>query len=82
MQIGDLDRRIIIEVATKTANSYGEVTLEFSTYRTVWAKMEWKGGMEKEETQRITATSKIWLCMRNLDIGINELNRINYDGKY
>ena len=42
MQIGDLDRRIIIEVPTKTANSYGEETLSWATYRTVWAKMEWK----------------------------------------
>tara|TARA_R110002050_G_scaffold2385_2_gene13910 strand:+ start:3029 stop:3349 length:321 start_codon:yes stop_codon:yes gene_type:complete len=82
MQIGDLDRRIRIEQPIKTANSYGEETLVFSTYRTVWAKMEWKGGGEKEETQRITATSKICFYIRNLDISINEQNRINYDGQY
>ena len=82
MQIGDLDRRVIIEVPTKTTNSYGEETLEFSTYRTVWAKMEWKGGSEKEETQRITATTKLVFTVRNLDISINEQNRINYDGEY
>lgn len=82
MQIGDLDRRIIIEVPTKTANSYGEETLSWATYRTVWAKMEWKGGSEKEETQRITATSKICFYIRNLEISINEQNRINYNGEY
>ena len=82
MQIGDLDRRIRIEQPIKTANSYGEETLEFSTYRTVWAKMEWKGGSEKEETQRITATAKICFYIRNLDISINEQYRINYDGEY
>ena len=82
MQIGDLDRRIRIEVPTKTANSYGEETLIWESYRIVWAKMEWKGGSEKEETQRITATSKICFYIRNLDISINEQNRISYDGKY
>lgn len=82
MQIGDLDRRIIIEVPTKTANSYGEETLSWATYRTVWAKMEWKGGMEKEETQKITATTKLVFTVRNLDISINEQNRISYDGQY
>jgi SPP1 family predicted phage head-tail adaptor len=81
MQIGDLDRRIRIEVPTKTANSYGEETLSWGAYRNVWAKMEWKGGSEKEETQRITATSKLVFTIRNLDISINEQNRINYDGK-
>lgn len=82
MQIGDLDRRILIEVPTKTANSYGEETLIWTTYRVVWAKMEWKGGSEKEETQRITATSKLVFTVRNLDISINEQNRISYNDKY
>ncbi len=82
MQIGDLDRRIIIEVPTITANSYGEETLSYATYLRVWAKMEWKGGMEKEETQRITATSKICFYIRNLDVSINEQNRIKYNDKY
>jgi len=82
MQIGDLDRRIRIEVPTKTANSYGEETLSWGAYRSVWAKIEWRGGSEKEETQRITATSKLVFTIRNLDISINEQNRIDYNSKY
>ena len=82
MRIGELDRRIVIEEPTVTQNTYGEQISSWSTYRTVWAKMEWKGGSEKEETERMTATSKVCFFIRNLDISITEQNRILYDSKY
>ena len=82
MRIGELDRRIVIEAPTVTQNSYGEQVSSWATYRTVWAKMEWKGGSEKEETERMTATSKVCFYIRNLDISITEQNRILYDSKY
>lgn len=82
MQIGDLDRRIILEVPTKNANSYGEEVLSWAVYRTVWAKIDWKGGSEKVEKEKITATSKVLFYIRNLDISINEEYRISYDSKY
>ena len=82
MQIGDLDRRIVLEAPTKVSNTYGEETLTWATYRTVWAKVDWKGGSEKVEKEKITATSKVLFYIRNLDISINEEYRISYDSKY
>ena len=82
MQVGELDRRIVLEQPTKTPNNYGEEVLSWSTYRTVWAHMLWKGGSEKEELQRITATSKVIFTIRNLDVAVTNEYRINYDSKY
>ncbi len=44
MLIGELDRRITIEQPVVTGNDYGETVIDtWITYRTVRAKVEWKG---------------------------------------
>ena len=83
MQIADLDRRVTFENPTKTANNYGEETLDWSTYKTVWAKIDWKGGGENEESEKLTATSKVVFHVRNIDLAnLTTETRINYDSKY
>ena len=69
MLIGDLDRRIIIEQPTVSINNYGEVAIDsWIEVRTVWAKVEWKGGSEGEDADKITATTKVNFYIRNLDL--------------
>tara|TARA_R110002051_G_scaffold280089_1_gene341630 strand:+ start:6516 stop:6836 length:321 start_codon:yes stop_codon:yes gene_type:complete len=82
MQIGSLDRRIVIEEPSTSPDDFGELIITWSTYRTVWADVNWKGGNEREELQRITATSKVVFTIRNLSIAVTEMMRINYDSKY
>lgn len=82
MQIGQLDRRIMLEMPAKVANSYGEQTLTWSDYREVWAMVEWNGGKEQEETQRITATSKLHFYIRNIETSVNTEYRVLYKTKY
>jgi len=69
MLIGELDRRITIEQPAVTGNDYGETVIDsWITYRTVWAKVEWKGGVEGEDADKITATTKVNFYIRNLDV--------------
>lgn len=82
MQIGELDRRITFESVVKTANAYGEEVLSWSTYLTVWASVEWNGGMENEESDKLTATSKVAFIVRNIGNAVNTDYRILYNSKY
>ena len=69
MKIGELDRRITIELPVLSINTYGEsVKDEWQTVRTVWAKVEWKGGNEGEDSDKITATTFVNFYIRNLDL--------------
>tara|TARA_R110001606_G_scaffold398949_2_gene579671 strand:+ start:1835 stop:2158 length:324 start_codon:yes stop_codon:yes gene_type:complete len=83
MLIGQLDRRVIIDSVVVTANDYGELTRTFSLLREVWAYIEWKGGKESDENNKITGMTKLHVYIRNLDMGNLDLqSRITYDGKY
>jgi len=69
MTIGELDRRITIEAPSLSTNTYGEsVKDEWYTLVTVWAKVEWKGGNEGDDSDKITATTKVNFYIRNLDL--------------
>ena len=69
MLIGELDRRISIEQPTVSPNSYGEAEVDsWSEIREVWAKVDWVGGSETYETDKITATTKVDFYIRNLDL--------------
>tara|TARA_R110002020_G_scaffold163976_2_gene350290 strand:- start:1055 stop:1378 length:324 start_codon:yes stop_codon:yes gene_type:complete len=79
---GELDRRIRIEQATNSINDYGERTKTYSTYKTVWAKVDWKRSSEKEESNQRVQVSDIVFYIRNLDIIIVPDMRILYNTKY
>ena len=69
MTIGELDRRIALDYPTYSTNDYGEVFIsDYSDFRTVWAKVEWIGGSETDETDKITGTAKVNFYIRNLDL--------------
>ena len=65
-----------------SANSYGELIESYSDYRTVWAKVDFTGGSQSDEFDRITAISKVKFFIRNLDLAnLTEKTRISYDSK-
>ena len=84
MTICELDRRVTIENVSTSANDYGELTRSYTSYRTVWAAIEWKGGTEKmDESDKITGMTKLHIYIRNLDMGSLSLqSRLTYNGKY
>lgn len=82
MQIGHLDRRITLQNYSTSVNSYGELIESYSTYREVWAKVDFDGGSQSDEFDRITAISKVKFFIRNLDLAnLTEKTRISYDSK-
>tara|TARA_R110000824_G_scaffold19865_1_gene76039 strand:+ start:444 stop:770 length:327 start_codon:yes stop_codon:yes gene_type:complete len=83
IQISDLDRRIDLQSPTRSANSYGEQTITYTAYRTVWAKVDWEGGGMNEESEKLTGTSKVTFYIRNLDLlHLTTETRILFDTKY
>ena len=82
MLIGELDRRVDLQTSSFASNNYGEEVLSWSAYRSVWAKIVWKGGTEKDESNKITAISNVTFYIRNLDISLSETDRISYDSEY
>ena len=82
MQIGHLDRRVTLQNYSTTRNGYGELIESYSDYRTVWAKVDFTGGSQSDEFDRITAISKVKFFIRNLDLAnLTEKTRISYDSK-
>lgn len=82
MQIGELDRRVTIENYSASTNTYGEQIESWSTYRTVWAKIDFNGGNVKDEFEKLTGIAKVVFFVRNLDIAnLTTKSRINYDSK-
>tara|TARA_B100000902_G_C26855486_1_gene690382 strand:+ start:116 stop:442 length:327 start_codon:yes stop_codon:yes gene_type:complete len=84
MTIGELDRRVLIETVSTSANSYGELTRSYSTFRTVWAAIDWKGGSEAtDQSEKITGMTKLHVYIRNLDMSNLSLqSRLTYNSKY
>tara|TARA_R100000544_G_C2206241_1_gene49428 strand:- start:163 stop:489 length:327 start_codon:yes stop_codon:yes gene_type:complete len=84
MTIGELDRRVIIETVSTSANNYGELTRSYSAFRTVWAAIKWEGGSEKmDESDKITGMTKLHIYIRNLDMANLSLqSRITYNSEY
>ena len=82
MQLGHLDRRVTLQNYVTSAYSYGELIESYSDYRTVWAKVDFTGGSQSDEFDRITAISKLKFFIRNLDLAnLTEKTRISYDSK-
>jgi len=81
MNIGRLDRKIVIETPSQSANTSGEWTQTWSTYHTTFANVQKAGGTETLQADKTTATNKVKFKIRFF-AGINEDMRIVYDGAY
>jgi SPP1 family predicted phage head-tail adaptor len=81
MKIGELDRRIIIEVSTPTRDTDGGEIQSWATFSTVWANVDFGTGKEEFEAERLTAIDKTKFTIRYLS-GVTKEMRINFDSKY
>ena len=81
MNIGRLDRKIVIESKTTTTNEVGEPVSTWSTYHTAFAAVQRVGGSEVEEASKTTATRKVKFKLRYY-AGIDETMRVLYDSSY
>ena len=75
MRIGELDRRITLQNYSASVNNYGEQIESYSDYRTVWAKIDFNGGSETDEFNRITAISKVKYFIWVTDV-TGDFNRV------
>ena len=81
MPLGNLDRRIIIQQYSESADSFGERDKTWTTYSTVWAEKIDGSGSEKDVNNQIVAEQSIDFRIR-YDSGVTEEMRINYDSKH
>ena len=70
--------RIVIEQATETRNSVGEVTLSWSTFATVWADVQALSGREAERYGQIVGFTGHKVTIRQLT-GVKVSMRIIYE---
>jgi SPP1 family predicted phage head-tail adaptor len=76
---GSLADRIVIEQATETRNSVGEVSLSWSTFATVWADVQALSGREAERYGQMVGFTGHKVTIRQL-AGVKPAMRILYQG--
>jgi SPP1 family predicted phage head-tail adaptor len=79
MNIGRLDRKIVIESRTKTVNEYAEPVFTWTPFHTCFANVQMAGGNERFEADTITANNRVKFKIRYF-AGINESMRVMYNG--
>ena len=85
MNIGALDRRVILQQPTSTVNDYGERTVAWSTYATVWASIERKpSASQQTSAEQVVSFQSVTFMIRNSSqvALLSPSYRISYDGKY
>lgn len=82
LKVGELDRRIIIQVGTNSTDDYNAPTVTWSTFATVWAKLVDTpfGSRESYEADQLTAIRQTTFLIRYLE-GVKEQMRILYDDR-
>jgi SPP1 family predicted phage head-tail adaptor len=75
---GDLTDRIVIQQATETKNSVGEVSLTWATFATVWADVRALSGREAQRYGQIVGLTGHKVTIRALT-GIKPAMRILYN---
>lgn len=81
MDVGKLDRKILIESKTMTGqNGMGEPNFSWTQIANTWAEMEFKNAGSKEDVQadQITSVDKVYFTIRHRT-GIQAKDRVTYD---
>jgi len=78
---GQLDRRVTFEQATTTRNTNGEEVYAWSTYATRWAGIEYGGGSDVVNSDRLLSQMSVRFTVR-YDSRINKSMRIKYKHWY
>lgn len=79
MNIGKLDRKIVIEQSTSTRNDHGEDVYVWTVFLTLFASVKKAGGKENSEGGKDTATNRKKFKVRFFP-SITEKMRIDYNG--
>jgi SPP1 family predicted phage head-tail adaptor len=78
MNIGKLDRKIVIQVQNFATNSIGEYTTTWDTFHNAFANVQKVSGTESITADQVTATNKVRFKIRYF-AGINESMRVVYN---
>jgi SPP1 family predicted phage head-tail adaptor len=78
---GQLDRRITFQQTTETRNGNGEPVYAWSTYADRWAKIEYGGGSDVVEGDRLLSQMSTKFTVR-YDSRLNKGMRIKYKHWY
>jgi SPP1 family predicted phage head-tail adaptor len=83
MDAGRLDRRIVIQRATTTANSFNEPISTWATLATVWAKAEPVSDGERQRSGETLADKKYRFTIRwSYDVSeVDPRDRVVFDGR-
>jgi SPP1 family predicted phage head-tail adaptor len=63
-KIGNMRRRLAIEIPVETSDGAGGITRSFAAIGTVWAQMEWRSGTERWRADRPEQAATIIVTMR------------------
>lgn len=79
---GDLDRRIVIERATSTTNSFNEPVLTWGTYATIWASRSDVSDGERNAAGQVGSYLMSRFVIRSSPTtrAIKPSDRVSYDG--
>jgi SPP1 family predicted phage head-tail adaptor len=83
VDIGTLDRRIIIQVGSNSTDVYNAPVTTWSTLTTVWAKVDDKSGFgssERYEADQLTAIRETVFTIRYIS-GLSEKMRVFYNDR-
>ena len=82
MNIGFLDRRIIIQSASRTADVYGQTVPSWATYVTVWAALDNESASSAVLEEQETSTNRVtWRVRSSTQTrAVTPKYRISYGG--
>lgn len=80
MRTGDLDQRIELQRLTRTADGGGGYSETWTTYDTVWAKVEPLSGRERYHAQQTQASANYRVTIRYRD-DVSPADRILWRGR-
>jgi SPP1 family predicted phage head-tail adaptor len=80
MIIGKMDRKIAFQVVSEPNDDFGGSTPSWTTVISCWASLTPGGGIEKDEADKVTATSPVVFGIR-YKAGIDEKMRILYNSE-
>ena len=84
MNIGALDRRVTLQEPESTVNDYGERTVIWKTYATVWAAIERKpSASQRNIGEQLVSFQSVTFMIRNSSqvALLSPSYRISYDSK-
>lgn len=79
MEIGQMDRRIVLSDYSLTRNEFGEAVETYTTTATVWAAVRHGSGNERMVADKNTVVGDAIFTIR-FRSGITEKTRITWDG--